>query len=247
MTRRYGAADAARRFLTAPADAPVLSDATLLPLALAGVDVEALARGADDVLAELGGEAAGEHPVLAYAACLAAAQSRGALHVSEPRLGALASWWTRAGERECAHERERQRGGEHPNAYAHSHPHAVPGVSPHALTVFLETGAPAADPSGVERTLRVPPAAPDQLGDVAGRPGVERTLPAASDQLGDLTGRSVGELQRAVTEAARAALAQSGASCLTLAVPRLDEESLGALLAFGASAAAVRAALEGRA
>jgi len=123
MEQRYGKAEAARRIIATtdahkgalrrlagdagyktfvvPDDVggrfSVLTAVGLVPLALAGFDIDSLLNGADQLFRSLEGEGLATHPVIEYATLRRAAFAAGKrveiLAYGEPRLATVVEWW----------------------------------------------------------------------------------------------------------------------------------------------------------
>ncbi len=260
MERRFGKAEAARRIVATtdrkkgalrrladeagyqtfevPDDVggrySVLTAVGLVPLALGGFDIMKLLQGADHVFSSLRQGDAGDHPVLHYAAIRKAAFDAGyrleLMAYAEPRLANVIEWW-----KQLFGESEGKNGlGLFPAGLAYT-------TDLHSLGQYVQEGvrnlietfltveeAPSAEPLGAhatERRLRVP------------------VVSDNTDELGYLQGRFIGEVNQAAMVATKIAHFDGGVPCLSLTLPRLDEEGLGSLFAFFETACALGGAL----
>lgn len=207
----------------------VLTAVGLLPLALAGFNIEELLQGADDVFRSLD-EPAADHPVLQYAAVRKAAYDAGKridlLACGEPRLLQVVEWWKQLfGESEG-----KQGNGLFPAGLAyttdlHSLGQYVQDGCRNLLETFLMVDDASVRASGVERRLRIPVMADN------------------ADELRYLENRFVSEINDAAMVATRIAHYDGGVPCMALHLPRIDEKNLGSLFAFFETACAIGGAL----
>jgi glucose-6-phosphate isomerase len=204
----------------------VLTAVGLVPLALCGIDVHNLLKGADQLFKELGKDGSSEHPVLKYACLRHAAYEAGypleIMAYNEPQLKAFCDWYKQL--------------------FGESHGKSGKGVFPSELMMttdlhslgqfiqegkrlFFETFLSFKDPfprrSGVERNLRVPKA------------------PGESDDLAYLESRLIREVNDTAMDGTMVAHADGGVPCMKLALEELNEKNLGYLIAFFEVACAV--------
>lgn len=259
LERRYGKAEAARRIVATtdksqgalrqlasdagyktfevPDDVggrySVLTAVGLVPLALAGFDIDALLGGADAVFSELRGQVSEDHPVLRYAATRYAAFGAGKrielLAISEPKLSFVVEWWKQLfGESEGKDGKGMFPAGLTYTTDLHSMGQYVQDGVRNLLETFLVIGeSHSRDHVGVERRLRVP--------------HVEGNV----DELRYLEQRFVEEVNKAAIVGTQLAHADGGVPSQEITLARLDEFHLGAFFAFCESACAVSAELLG--
>ena len=205
----------------------------LVPLVLAGHNVEALLDGANTLFKDLGetlevkrsptSETPGLPPPLALACIRRAAWEGGkrveVLAYHEPKLAALTEWW-----KQLFGESEGKDGkGLFPAGMAYS-------TDLHSLGQYLQEGFP----SILESFLIVDH---DDSSTVGGPLGVERrigvpVLGRDDDGVGYLEGRYIGDINRSAMQAARLAHSDRGLPTLAIHLPRLDAFSLGYLMAM---------------
>jgi glucose-6-phosphate isomerase len=258
LERRFGKAEAAKRIIATtdpekgalrklaqesgyrtfpvPSDVggrySVLTAVGLVPLALAGLDVDALLAGADAMFATLRGGDASQHPALRYAAARTAAYAAGKrielLSYAEPRLAQFTEWWKQLfGESEGKDGKGLFPAGLAYTTDLHSLGQYVQEGVRDLLETYLMIDAPTSrDGGGAERRLKVPSGSP-------------------VDELGYLEGRYVDEASHAALDATRVAHADGGVPCLALGLSRLGARELGGLFAFFETACAVSASLLG--
>lgn len=258
MEKRFGKAEAAKRIIATtdpdkgalrrlakeagyqifdvPSDVggrySVLTAVGLVPLALAGFDIEALLNGADDEFTQMREKTALDHPVLHYAASRNAAYQAGKrieiLAYAEPRMHSLVEWWKQLfGESEGKDGKGLFPAGMAYTTDLHSlGQYAQDGVRNLLETFVVTDEAPYSKSSKIERRLRVPAA-----GDV--------------DELGYLEGRFVGEINQKAMLATMVAHHDGGVPCLELGVNQLNERTVGSLFAFFETACAISGALLG--
>lgn len=211
----------------------VLTAVGLVPLALATLDIERLVSGADEIFRALREGDPGDHPVLRYAALRTAAYRSGKkielLATGEPRLQYLIEWWKQLfGESEGKDGKGLFTAGLSYTTDLHSLGQYVQDGERILLETFLEVEQPGGEGgAGVERRIRVP------------------HLQGDADGLGYLEQRFLGEVNAAALLGTRLAHADGGVPCLQLGVPRLDERTIGQLLAFFETACGVSGALLG--
>jgi len=210
----------------------VLSAVGLVPLALAGFDIESLLQGADDVFRSLE-EAASEHPVIRYACSRFAAFEAGKrlelLAYSEPKLFHLVEWWKQLfGESEGKDGRGLFPAGLNYTTDLHSLGQYVQDGCRSMIETFLVIDQPQSGRShGVEKRLRIPHMSDNM------------------DELSYAENRFVEEINAAARDGAKVAHFDGGVPCFEVTVRNLNEFSLGALFAFFETAAGVSGAMLG--
>lgn len=187
-----------------------LTDVGLLPMAVAGVDVRALVRGASTMREMLLSSPARENPALLYAAARTLLFEAGyrveTLSAFEPLLSAFTKWWIQLfGESEGKDGR-----GLFPAACLFSE-------ELHSMGQFLQDGSGTA----FETFLCVEPSAE----------GPALTPDGVDDGFSYLDGKRYSDLNAAAAEAAMTAHAQR-LPCLALRTGALSEETFGALFYF---------------
>ena len=195
----------------------VLTPVGLLPIAAAGLDIEALLSGAGDATREL--ENPDGNAALDYAADRYLLHEAGykteVLAVFEPKLHGVGSWWQQLfGESEGKESK-----GLFPVVVQYT-------TDVHSLGQYVQQG----QRSLVESFLWVEDA------------GEGRTVKEAEgnpDQLNYLAGKTYAEINRSAYEATAEAHAEGGVPNWTITVPRLDARSVGELIAFYEHAVAV--------
>lgn len=257
MEQRYGKAEAARRII-ATTDAKrgalrrladdagyptfevpddvggrfsVLTAVGLLPLTLAGFNIDGLLTGAAGIFDELR-SAPTAHPVIEYATLRHAAFEAGKridiMAYAEPRLAYFVEWWKQLyGESEGKDGKGLFPAGLAYSTDLHSLGQYVQDGARSLIETFLMIDDPVANGEAVERRLRVP-AASDNL-----------------DELGYLAGRSVTDVNTAAMLGTMLAHSDGGVPALALRIPRLDAPTLGALIAFFECACGISARLLG--
>ena len=250
LVRRHGKAGAARRilctgtpgspledlcraegytFLTFPPNIggrfTALSGVHLLPMAVAGVDIRALAAGARQAEGTLRSAPAGENPALKYAVLRDLYRQAGykaeLLAAFEPRLRGLFQWWQQL----FAESEGKDGKGLLPVTGEYSEQlHSLGQYVQDGAHLLFETFLEVKTPSPADR-LPVPPT------DVA-------------DGFGYLDGRDFWDVNRASFTATRAAHS-AVLPCLTLAVDTLDAAAMGRLFYFFAFACYLSARLLG--
>jgi glucose-6-phosphate isomerase len=251
LERRYGPAEAARR-ITAVTDGSrgalralaqaqgwdtfvvpddiggrfsVLTPVGLLPLAVAGLDIDALVDGASAMRDACRAPALRDNPAHLYAATRHALQTRGfrteILSAFHPDLHWLQEWWKQLfGESEGKQGR-----GLFPAA-------AMMTADLHSLGQYIQDG-----PRDLFETfLCVRRTAPDLR------------VPAVADNadgLGYLEGRTLDEINALAWQGVRRAHTAGGVPCLSLTLDALDERRVGALIHFFEEAVAVSGRLLG--
>ena len=225
--RRMAAAEGWRTFPIPPdvgGRFSVLSAVGLVPLAAAGIDIFGLLEGAEAALGRFT-RPEDNNEALRYAAARALLHRRGTtievLSVFEPDLALFCEWWKQlAGESEGKDGR-----GLFPAS-------AVMTTDLHSLGQLLQEGTR----SILETFL------------VAARPGRDLAVPEAAgdpDGLGYLAGTDLGGINRRAFEGTRAAHAGGGLPALTLEIPEISADTLGALFVFFQIAVAVSGLLGG--
>jgi glucose-6-phosphate isomerase len=214
----------------------VLTAVGLLPLSLAGFSISELLSGADKVFEELKAcsqKEGSSHPVLSYAACRKVAWDSGKrieiLAYGEPKFASLVEWW-----KQLFGESEGKSGfGMFPSGLScttdlHSLGQYLQDGPRNLLETFLYVQDEVSrDSRHIERRLQIP---------VLGRD---------DDGLGYIERRYLSEVNQAAMEATKIAHFEGGVPCLQLSMPRRDEQSLGALIAFFETACAVSGSLLG--
>lgn len=205
----------------------VLSAVGLVPLALAGYQLEELLAGADDLFQLPGND---QHPSLRYATIRQAAHHNGklieVLSYNEPKLRACGAWW-----RQLFGESEGKDGkGIFPTTMSltgdlHSIGQYLQDGKRHLFETFLtiENISPS---TSIERRLKIPPATID-------------------DGLPFVDGKYIHELNLNAVKGTRLAHADGGVPNIDLSLTHLDEYSLGYLFAFFQVSCAVSGALLG--
>ncbi len=203
----------------------VLTPVGLLPLAVAGLDIDALVDGAVAMRDACRAPALRDNPAHLYAATRHALQARGfrteILSAFHPDLHWLQEWWKQLfGESEGKQGR-----GLFPAA-------AMMTADLHSLGQYLQDGPRDLFETFlcVRRTapdLRVPPS------------------PADADGLAYLEGRTLDDINALAWQGVRRAHAAGGVPCLSLTLDTLDEHRLGALIHFFEEAVAVSGRLLG--
>ena len=251
LERRYGPAEAARRItavtdgsrgalralaqaqgwqtFTVPDDIggrfSVLTPVGLLPLAVAGLDIEALVAGAVAMRDACRAPSLRDNPAHLYAATRHALHARGLrteiLSAFHPDLHWLQEWWKQLfGESEGKQGR-----GLFPAA-------AMMTADLHSLGQYIQDG-----PRDLFETfLFVRHTAPDLR------------VPATADNadgLAYLEGRPLDEINALAWQGVRRAHTAGGVPCLTLTLDALDEHRVGALIHFFEEAVAVSGRLLG--
>ncbi len=208
-----------RRFLIPPdvgGRFSVLTPVGLLPIAAAGVDVEALVRGAAAMFDRL---SSGDSVALDYAAARYLLHERGytteALAVFEPRLYGMAQWWQQLfGESEGKKHR-----GLFPVMLQYT-------TDLHSVGQYLQEGQRRLIETFLIEEV---PASTLQIPAVSGPP----------DGLEYLEGRDLSLINRKAFEGTARAHYEGGVPNMTITIPRRDEASIGALIYFFEHAVAV--------
>lgn len=203
----------------------VLSAVGLVPLALAGYDIEALMKGADRLFEELS-DCDENHPVLVYAAARQAAYKADkkieVLAFSQPKLHFFGEWWKQLfGESEG---KELQ--GLFPTSLQlttdlHSLGQYMQEGERHIIETFVEFSDLSYLRNGIEKTLKVP----GGMGN--------------ADQLEYLEGKRIEEVNAAASEATLLAHKDGAVPCMKLEFLKLDEYGIGTMFAFFETACAV--------
>lgn len=207
----------------------VLTAVGLVPLALAGFNIEALLDGANDVFRSLD-DPGTDHPVLQYAAVRDAAWNNGKridlLAYGEPRLFHLVEWWKQLyGESEGKGGKGMFPAGLAYTTDLHSLGQYVQDGCRNMIETFLMVDDASGTGSGVERRLRIP------------------AFTDNADELRYLENRFISEINEAALVATKVAHFDGGVPCMSLHLPRIDEKSIGALFAFFETGCAVSGAL----
>jgi glucose-6-phosphate isomerase len=272
MKNRYGAEEAARR-TTAITDArrgalhqlakeegyetfvipddvggrfSVLTPVGLLPLAVAGVEIRALAAGAQDMRERCRADSLRENPARLYAALRHGLYQRGfrteILSSFDPRLEYFQEWWKQLfGESE---------GKDGKGIYPSS---AMFTTDLHSLGQYIQEGrrelletflfvrqgkAGLTLPAEPEPAHPSPPA-PSRAAEPgrarAGQPDQGRNL----DGLDYLVGKSLDDINAKAYEGTRRAHGAGGVPCLALEIDSLDERVIGGLITFFEEAVAI--------
>lgn len=187
-----------------------LCDVGLFPMAVAGADIRALARGAVEMRQALLADRSAGNPALQYAVLrndlLEQGRRMELLAVFEPRLRYLGKWWVQL----FAESEGKEGRGLYPVCAEYSE-------DLHSVGQFVQQGSPML----FETFLTVE------------NPGGDLSIEASRvpDGFDYLTGKTFSALNRA---AQRAALEAHGARfpCAQLHLPFIDEQSLGGLLYF---------------
>ena len=215
----------------------VLTAVGLVPLALGGFDIQALLAGADRMFRSLdSAEGLNHHPALLYATHRIASYLEGfrieLLSISEPKLQTVVEWWKQLfGESEGKEGKGLFPAGLTYTTDLHSLGQYVQEGVRNLVETFLqveEAGHPnshGAHP--FERRLRVP------------------TTGDNTDELRYLEGRLIEDVNRAAMLGTKLAHYDGGVPCMGISIPRLTEETLGALFAFYEVSCAVGSSLLG--
>lgn len=216
----------------------VLTPIGMLPLALAGYDVDGLMRGADAVYQSLedmaeAGELA-QHPVIRYAASRFGLYQSGIrtefLASFEPKLHYVMEWWKQLfGESEGKNHQGLLPCNLVYTTDLHSMGQYVQqGPRQMAESFLTVADATSASSGGMERRLRVPAS-------------VDNT-----DQLSYLEGRTLFEVNHWAEVGTAMAHVDGGIGCMELQMASLDAANLGQTFAFFQAACAVSALLLGQ-
>ncbi len=190
----------------------VLSPVGLLPIAVAGIDIDALLQGAKDVAAVCGNTDVTKNPSYFYAAARNLLYRQGytaEIFASfEPRLHYVAEWWKQlAGESE---------GKDHISLF----PASVDFTTDlHSMGQWIQQGRR----NIIETFVIVDSGEPDLK-----IPGAENDL----DELGYLQGKTLAEVNHAAYQATALAHRDGGVPNSTIHLQELTAYSLGALLYF---------------
>ncbi len=197
----------------------VLSPVGLLPIAYAGVDIRALVRGAAACAAACANRSLDANPALYYAAARNTLYSRGftveMLAHFEPRLAFVAEWW-----KQLFGESEGKEGK---------------GLFPASLNLTADLHSMGQYAQQGRRMLMETFVVVE-----GGEEGI--TIPANGglrDGLEYLAGRTLASVNHEAYRATALAHREGGVPNMTIRLPRLDEENLGALLYFFERACAV--------
>ncbi|MBP6217438.1 MAG: glucose-6-phosphate isomerase [Oligoflexales bacterium] len=219
----------------------VLSYVGLLPLGLAGFDIEAMMEGSQALFSSLklpSEEASLEelaaNPVL-YTACVRkVAWDLGkridVLAYSKPKLAFFVEWWKQLfGESEGKENKGLFPAGMLYSTDLHSLGQYVQEGYPSLVETFLRVEHPISDLSyGLERRLKIPE---------------EGFLISQDAQGPKLDSRYISDLDTAVTRAAQKAHSDRGVPVFEIVIRQIDEFHLGALFSFFQSLCAVSAGL----
>lgn len=209
----------------------VLTPVGLVPLALAGYDVEELVAGADGLFGSLQ-QCGSEHPVLRYAAARYAAYAMGKridlLSYGEPKFAYIAEWW-----KQLFGESEGKQGkGLFPASLCYT-------TDLHSLGQYVQDG---------ERNLIETFVVIDNVPAQGGTAERRLRLPRASgnlDELAYLEGRYIADINDAALQATKVAHYDGGVPCMELRLATWGERQIGELFAFFETACGVSAALLG--
>lgn len=210
----------------------VLTAVGLVPLALAGINIEKLMQGAD---AEFSGldKADVDHPALQYAALRQAAMDAGKtvdmMVYADPKLYHFVEWWKQLfGESQGKQGKGMFPAGLSSTTDLHSLGQFAQEGARTTMETFLNfQSSRSAFGRDVERQLKVPHAADN------------------SDQLGYLEGRLVDEVNQTAMLGTKLAHYDGQVPCLEIKADTLNEYTLGQLFAFFETACAVGGALMG--
>jgi glucose-6-phosphate isomerase len=207
----------------------VLTAVGLVPLALQGLDVEELLKGANRVFTDLMKPTPTEEGLLAlqYAQCRTAAwknhKNIEVLSYPEPKMRNLAEWW-----KQLFGESDGKDGkGLFPASLECT-------MDLHSLGQYLQEGVR----SMMETFLSVDQPAKSSTSNQHGSLAVPRAS-SDLDELGYLEGRSIDMINQTALKATRLAHSAGGVPCLEIRSPDLSLNSLGALLAIFETACAV--------
>jgi glucose-6-phosphate isomerase len=207
----------------------ILTAVGLVPLALHGVDIESLLRGADRVFKDLTKHTPSTEGLLAlqYAQCRTAAWENGkkieVLSYPEPKMRNLAEWW-----KQLFGESDGKEGkGLFPASLECTMDlHSMGQYMQEGVRSMMETFLSVDQPRKVSatrthQTILVPKA--------------QSTL----DELGYLEGKPIDMINQTAMKATRLAHSSGGVPCLEIKLPDLSPETLGALFASFETACAV--------
>ncbi|MDF1660537.1 MAG: glucose-6-phosphate isomerase [Planctomycetota bacterium] len=202
----------------------VLTPVGLLPMAFAGIDIEAVVKGATDQ-AEALRNPDNQATCLAYAACRNALYSQGwgveTLAFFEPRLASLAEWWKQLfGESEG-----KDKCGLLPTSLLMT-------TDLHSLGQYVQDG---------KRQLFETFLWVDDM-------GVELQVPQSSDDrdgLSYLAGRSLAEINKQAWRGTQLAHREGGVPIMTLRIEKFNAHALGELFYFFESTCAISGTLLG--
>ena len=203
----------------------VLTAVGLVPLALAGFNIEELLKGADSVFSSLQSDSTlKNHPALSYATVRQAAWRQGMrielLSYTDPRQRHLIEWW-----RQLFGESEGKQGkGMFPDGFLMT-------TDLHSLGQYAQ--------EGVRHLFETFLIFEDQT---------HLTVPVTGDNGDDLQyleSRPIETINRLVAKASKVAHADGGVPCLELKAPAMSERTLGALFAFFETSCAVSALMLG--
>ena len=211
----------------------VLTPVGVLPLALAGFNVEKLMAGAGEVFRELKEpfDEENPHPALCYAAARLAAYHDGKkvelLAYSDPKLRFFVEWW-----KQLFGESEGKDGkGLFPSGVSYTTDlHSIGQMMQAGERILLETFLTFEENSSsqmTERRLKIPEA--------------KENL----DGLGYIENRFIADIDAAAIKATKLAHFDGGVPCLEVKVKEKNEAALGALMAFFEVACAVSGAMLG--
>lgn len=210
----------------------VLTSVGLVPLALAGINIEKLMEGADAEFSSLD-KADPEHPALRYAALRQAAMDVGksvdVMVFSDPKLFHFVEWWKQLfGESQGKDGKGMFPAGLSSTTDLHSLGQFEQEGARTMIETFLNFQSTRSTfGHDVERQLKIPHAADN------------------SDQLGYLEGRLVDEVNQTAMLGTKVAHYDGQVPCLEIRAGALNEFTLGQLFAFFETSCAVGGALLG--
>jgi len=191
----------------------VLTPVGLLPLAVAGIDIRALVRGAQQMERQTGLQTpVGENPAVIYAAVRNALYRNGKrieiLGSYEPRLQYVNEWWKQL--------------------YGESEGKAGKGIFPASVTLTADLHSMGQYIQEGERTLF------ETIISVAGADHTLRIEPDAADLdgLNYLAGKRLSEVNRMAELGVQLAHVDGGVPNIRIELPSIDAETVGALLYF---------------
>lgn len=207
----------------------VLSAVGLVPLALAGHDIEGLLEGAESCFRAMEILSPELNPVLQYAAarvaCYQSGKSVEVLSLSEPKMAMFGEWW-----KQLFGESEGKNGqGIFPAVTTFTTDlHSLGQYLQDGKQIFFETflsieSLKSTTAGGLEQRLRIP------------------KMPEVGDGLGYLEGKTLFEINCVAMQATRIAHREAGVPCLEIMVRTLDPYCLGGFIAFMEIACAVSA------
>ncbi|MGE0173699.1 MAG: glucose-6-phosphate isomerase [Oligoflexales bacterium] len=208
----------------------VLTAVGLLPLALCGIDIHNLMKGANEFFTDLANHANVKNPVVKYACLRHAAYEAGypleILAFNEPQLKSLSDWFKQL----FAESQGKNGKGIFPvELMLTTDLHSLGQFVQEGKRLFFETFLNFKDPfprrSGVERNLRIPKSTGD------------------SDDLDYVETRLIREVNNTALDGTLVAHADGGVPCLKVTMDELNEKNIGYLIAFFEVACALGADL----